>query len=87
MSTLPRMNIPKIDLTAINERVADADRKTDRAAAHPGPIFDASRNLAVRASASDVPALLAHIAELQADLEAWNVWFEGLDALVNGGNK
>ena len=79
------MSTPKIDLNAIHERVADADRMRTRAAAHPGPIFDAAMTGADRASASDVPALLAHVAELEADLEAWNVWFEQLSTLVNGG--
>lgn len=81
------MSAPKIDLTAISERVAEADRKRERSAAHPGPIFDASMILAIQSSASDVPALLAHVEELTADLEAWNVWFKELATLVNGGPK
>ena len=81
------MSAPKIDLTVINERVGDADRMRMRAAAHPGPTFDAAMARADRASASDVPALLAHVEELKADLEAWNVWFKELDTVMNGGPK
>ena len=81
------MSTKKIDLPAISERVADADRMRTRAANHPGPIFDAATARADRASASDVPALLAHIAELEADLEAWDVSFDELSSLVNGGRS
>lgn len=78
------MSIPKIDLTAISERVGEADRMRMWSAAHPGPIFDATRARAERASASDVPALLAHVAELEADLKAWDDWFVEMTRVMNG---
>lgn len=78
------MSIPKIDLTAISERVGEADRMRMRAANHPGPIFDAATARAERASASDVPALLAHVAELEADLKAWDDWFVEMTRVMNG---
>lgn len=78
------MSTPKIDLTAISERVGEADRMRMRAAAHPGPTFDAAMARADRASASDVPVLLGHVAELEADLKAWNDWFEEMTRIMNG---
>ena len=78
------MSTPKIDLTAISERVGDVDRKTDRAVAYPGRNYDNSLILAIRASASDVPALLAHVEELTADLKAWDDWFAEMTRIMNG---
>lgn len=78
------MSTPKIDLYVIRERVGEADRMRMRAARHPGPIFDAAMARADRDSASDVPALLAHIAELEDDLKAWNDWFAEMTRVMNG---